>query len=217
MSAYKNKAKYFQKLDPYFDVKYDSKERFCSYWHQINEIISLKPKKILEVGIGTGFVARYLKGRNINVTSLDIAHKLKPDVTGSVLAIPFKTAFFDVVSCYEVLEHLPYKNFKNALIELSRISKKHIILSLPDVTAVYRYNIELPRIKAIKMLISHPFPRAKIHKFDNYHYWEIGKKNYPLKKIEYDIILSGLKIIKTYRVFESYRHRLFLAEKEYFK
>ena len=28
----------------YFSKSYDSKERFISYWHQINEIIKLNPK-----------------------------------------------------------------------------------------------------------------------------------------------------------------------------
>ena len=44
----------------YFNESYNSKERFISYWHQINEIIKLKPKKVLEIGIGNGFVSKYL-------------------------------------------------------------------------------------------------------------------------------------------------------------
>ena len=40
----------------YFNEFYDSKERWISYWHQINEIIKLNPKKVLEIGIGNGFV-----------------------------------------------------------------------------------------------------------------------------------------------------------------
>ena len=35
----------------YNDVKYDSKERFRSYWHQIEEIFYLNPEKVLEIGI----------------------------------------------------------------------------------------------------------------------------------------------------------------------
>ncbi|MBW1707096.1 MAG: methyltransferase domain-containing protein, partial [Deltaproteobacteria bacterium] len=147
-----------------------------------------------------------------NVTTLDITHNLRPDVAGSVLAIPFKDGFFDVVACYEVLEHVPYRNFAGALKELGRVSCRHVILSFPDVTSVYRLNIELPRIKEIKKLIPHPFPQATVHVFDGEHYWEIGKTDYPLKKIKLDIKRAGLRIRKTYRVFESYYHRLFLLE-----
>ncbi len=202
-----------QKLDPYFDIDYDSKQRFCSYWHQINEIISLKPNNILEIGIGNGFATRYLRDKELNVTTLDIAHELRPDVAGSVLAIPFKNGSFDVVACCEVLEHLPYSEFPKALKEIHRVSRKHVVLSLPDVTTVYRINIEFPRIRPIKRLINHPFHRPAQHAFDRYHYWEIGKTGYQLKKVKLDIAGLDFNMIKTYRVFESYYHRFFLLEK----
>ena len=201
-----------QKLYPYFDISYDTKERFCSYWHQINEIISLKPKKVLEIGIGNRFVTRYLREKELNVTTLDVTHDLRPDIVGSVLAIPFKDDFFDVVACYEVLEHLPYSDFPEALKEIKRVSQKYVVLSLPDVTTVYRINVEFPRIKPIKRLVSHPFPRTARHIFDEEHYWEIGKTGYLFKKIKGDIEWSGFKIVKTYRIFEFYYHRFFILE-----
>ena len=175
-----------QKLDPYFDIDYDSKERFCSYWHQINEIISFEPEKILEIGVGNGFTSKYLKDRNLNVITFDVENELSPDVVGSVLKLPFVSESFDVIACYEVLEHLPYSEFPKALKEIHRVSRKHAVLSLPDVTTVYRINIELPRIRPIKRLINHPFHRPAQHVFDGEHYWEIGKTS-PLKRIELDI------------------------------
>lgn len=202
-----------QKPDPYFDISYDTKERFCSYWHQINEVISLKPKKALEIGIGNGFVSRYLREKGLYVTTLDIVHELKPNVAGSVLSIPFANKSFDVVTCYQVLEHLPYVDFTKALKEIHHVSREHVILSLPDHTAIYRLNIELPRIKPIKKLIPHPFPRPTHYEYDGVHYWIIGKTNYPLKRIELDIKRTGFKIIRSYRVFEFYGHRFFLLEK----
>lgn len=197
----------------YTESSYDSKERFISYWHQINEIILLKPKRVLEIGIGNGFVSRYLREHNLNVTTLDISHDLYPDVAGSVLAIPFKDESFDVVSCCEVLEHLPYSEFSKALKEIRRVSQKYAVLSLPDVTTVYRINIELPRINPIKRLVDHPFPRPVSHVFDGQHYWEIGKTSHSCKKIEVDIKQAGLSIINTYRVFEFTYHRFFLLKK----
>lgn len=202
-----------QKLDPYFDINYDTKERFCSYWHQINEIISLKPKKAIEIGIGNGFVARYLREKKLNVTTIDIAYDLQPDVAGSVSKMPIIDESFEVVACCEVLEHLPYSEFQKVLKETHRVSRKHVVLSLPDVTTVYRINVELPRIRPIKKLIPHPFHRPAHHTFDGEHYWEIGKTDYPLKKIEFDIEQSGFKFIRTYRVFEFYYHRFLILEK----
>ena len=95
----------------YFLPQYDYKGRFISYWHQINEVIKLKPKSILEVGIGNGLVANYLKQRNYNVVTLDIDPNLNPMVVGSVLNLPFHDQTFDVVTCFQVLEHLPYNFF----------------------------------------------------------------------------------------------------------
>lgn len=197
----------------YINPSYDSKERFISYWHQIDEIISLNPEEVLEIGTGNGFVSKYLRERGVKIKTLDIDKKLNPNVVGSVLGIPFIDGSFEVIACYEVLEHLPYSEFPKALKEIHRISRKHVVLSLPDVTTVYRINIELPRIRSIKRLINHPFHRPPQHKFEGEHYWEVGKIGYPINKIELDIEQSGFKIIRTYRVFEFYYHRFFVLEK----
>jgi len=194
----------------YFCQPYDTKERFISYWHQINEIIKLTPQQVLEIGLGNRFVSTYLKERRINITTLDIDKKLNPDVAGNVLEIPFTDNYFDAVACYEVLEHLPYENFTEALSEIFRVSKLYVILSIPDGSRVYRFYVHIPKVGIFKKLI--PFPRLKspIHNFDGEHYWEIGKAGYSLKKIITDIERTGFNIKKTYRIFEQPYHRFFI-------
>jgi len=198
----------------YFNKSYDTKERFISYWHQINEIINLNPKTVLEIGIGNGFVSKYLKERKVNVITLDIDKRLNPDVVGSVLNMPFSDKSFDVVACYEVLEHLPFKNFPKALSEIFRVSKSYAILSLPDASRVYRVYIHIPKIRIFKKLIPLPKLKPSVHKFDGEHYWEIGKVGYPLSKIINEIRKAGFKVEKTYRVFENPYHRFFILRKE---
>lgn len=197
----------------YFNKIYDSKDRFISYWHQIDEIIKLNPKKLLEIGVGNGFVSKYLKDRKVNVTTLDIDKRLNPDVVGNVLNIPFADNSFDVVSCCEVLEHLPYENFKNALSEILRVTSDYMILSLPDTNRAYYLHIQIPKIGTFERLILLPRIKNPIHKFDGEHYWEIGKKNYSLYKIIRDIKETGFKIKKTYRVFENPYYRFFILSK----
>ena len=201
------------KPDHYYKITYDTKERFCSYWHQIHEVLSLNPSEVLEIGIGNGFVSRYLRDRGVNVTTLDIDKDLRPDVVGSVLDIPFPKASFQVVVCCEVLEHLPYENVSRALSEISRVSKQYLVLSIPDRNRVYRLFLHVPKIGIIKKLL--PLPRIKkpIHTFDGEHYWEIGKAGYPLKRIIGDIKNNGLEMLKTYRVFEMPYHRFFVLRK----
>lgn len=200
-------------MNPYFNNSYDTKERFCSYWHQIDEIMSLGPDRVLEIGIGNGFVTRCLKEKGVNVKTLDIVHSLKPDIMGTVLEIPLANKVFDVISCCEVLEHLPYADFTEALREIHRVCIKYAILSLPDISTVYRFNVELPKIRPIKKLIPHPFPRPVRHIFDGEHHWEIGKREYPPERIKRDIERTGFCIRKSYRVFEYYYHRFFKLEK----
>ena len=85
--------------DHYLSVGYDSKGRFCSYWHQISEILSVRPEKILEIGMGNGFVSNYLKERGLNIVTLDINRRLKPDLLGTILSLPFVNESFNVVAC----------------------------------------------------------------------------------------------------------------------
>lgn len=199
----------------YFNKSYDTKERFISYWHQVNEILSPEPESVLEVGIGNGFVVNYLKQRGIDITTLDIDVRLNPDCVGSVLDIPFTSSNFEVVACFEVLEHLPYEVVYKALKEIHRVTKKHVILSLPDRSLSYRFYFHIPKTKSkmFKRLI--PIPRLipLKDKFDGEHYWEIGKDGYPLSKIKNDIRGAGFKIEKTYRMFENPFYRFFILIK----
>lgn len=199
--------------DHYFSIGYDSKGRFCSYWHQINEIFSLKPEKVLEIGVGNGFVSKYLKERGLNIVTLDIDRRLKPDVLGAILTLPFANASFDVVTCYEVLEHSPFADFNKALSEIFRVSNSFAVLSTPDVSRVYRFSVGVPFIGEIKRLIPLPRLRKSVHNFDGQHYWEIGKAGYPLQRVTDEIRGSGFEIKKTFRVFEKPYHRFFILRK----
>lgn len=194
----------------YFSSSYDIKGRFVCYWHQINEVIASDPSEVLEIGVGNGFVSKYLRERGYKLTTLDYDSELKPDVVSNILSLPFVSKSFDLVICYEILEHLPYSFFTKALKEVRRITKSRAILSLPDVTTVYRFFIELPRLRPIKKMIPHPFPRPPFHHQGGQHHWEIGKKKYPLKRIKCDIKQVGFEINSSYRIFEFPYHRFFL-------
>ena len=50
------------------------------------------------------------KKEGVNIIILDIDRRLNPDIVGSTLDLSFLDNIFDAVACYEVLEHLPYKN-----------------------------------------------------------------------------------------------------------
>jgi len=197
----------------YFENAYDSKERFISYWHQINEITNCNPHSVLEVGIGNGLTSYYLKQRGINSTTLDVDRRLHPDISGSVLDLPFRDKSFELVACFEVLEHIPYEELPQALNELRRVSQRHVIISLPDCNRVYSLYFQIPMLGTLKRLVSLPRLRPPQHKFDGEHYWEIGKAGYPTQKILQDVKNAGFDIIKTYRVFEVPYHHFIVLNK----
>jgi SAM-dependent methyltransferase len=202
------------KPDHYVNGSYNTRERFISYWYQIDTLCKLNPRHVLEIGVGNRFVSRYLKERQVDTVTLDVDKTLKPDVVGSVLNIPFAKNSFDIVACYEVLEHLPYNNFHEALVEIFRVSISFAAVSLPDVDRVCRVAVQIPGLGEMKKLIRVPRIRKLIHRFDGDHHWEIGKDGYPLSRIKNDIQRVGLHIERTYRVFEYPYHRFFVLRKQ---
>jgi len=188
---------------------YDTKERWISYWHQINEVLKTKPKKVLEVGIGNKTVSDYLKKLGITVVTADIDESLKPDYICNVteLSKTFNKDEFDTTLCAEVLEHIPFKYFEKALRELWKVSKRYVILSLPHFGVGFNLSLKIPFLKRISFTIKIPFPVE--HVFDGQHYWEIGKKGYPLRKI-LKIMSKWYLIEKTYIVPENPYHRFFI-------
>lgn len=153
-------------LGHYFNRKYDSKGDFISHWHQINELMELKPNSLLEIGIGNGVVSSYLKQRGLRVTTMDIDKRLNPDYVGSVLDMPFVDDSFEAIGCFEMLEHLPYERFPKALTEIHRGSSRYAGLSLPDSTRAYRLDVQIPKIGELRKLIPLPRLEAPVHKFD---------------------------------------------------
>lgn len=190
--------------------QYDYLDRWVSYWHQINEVLKLQPKTVLEIGVGNKMVASYLGSQGINIKTLDINEKLKPDFVSNVLSIPLAKNSFDAVLCAEVLEHLSFNDFEKCLREIRRVSKKNVILSLPHFGPPIKISFKAPFIKEIKFAFKIPVPLK--HKFNGEHYWEIGKKGYSPKKIR-KIIKKYFKIKKEFIPFENQYHHFFILEK----
>lgn len=198
-----------------YSNKYDSKRRFASYWHQINEVLKRAPKNVLEIGIGNGFTSRYLREQGVKLTTCDINNDLKPDYAASVTKLPFSNNSFDIVVACEILEHIPYEDALKGLQEIYRVSSSYAIISLPDSTrcACIAFPVPPPYSKFQKVItIPRLFPKKHMLTKSG-HYWEIGKKDFPLKRIVTDMQGCGFTVEKTYRVFENSYHRFFILKK----
>lgn len=111
-----------------------------------NTLISvLKPldiESVLDVGCGEGFtlqrltnehIGKKLEGSDSIQEALDLGKKIHPHlklVKGDLYELPYGNNSFDLLICTEVLEHL--EDPKKALKELVRVSKKYILLSVPN-------------------------------------------------------------------------------------
>jgi ubiquinone/menaquinone biosynthesis C-methylase UbiE len=192
---------------------YTNIERWSSYWHQINIILSLQPVSILEIGKGDGVVGYYLKNTaNLNYTSFDNDNSLKPDIVGSIENIKAEDNYYDMVCAFEVLEHLPFEKFAVALKEMSRVSKKYVVISLPRWGRHFAIEIKLPFFGKIKGQYKVGLFPLK-HNYNGEHYWEIGKLGFSLAKIKNEIAESGLELINCYNSFESPYHQFFILGK----
>jgi predicted SAM-dependent methyltransferase len=194
-------------------LRYVSKPRWNSVWHQIDEVLKLKPNRVLEIGPGPGIFKNIMQLCGVTVKTLDLDPELNPDYLGSATAIPFADRSFDVVCAFQMLEHLSYENSLLAFEEILRVSSKHVVISLPDSRPVWRILVHVPKLGRIAWLLPRPFSFPRRHSFDGEHYWEINKRDYALSKVISE--LSRKAVLRhSYRVFENPKHRFFVFEKD---
>ena len=201
-------------MNPYDNFSYINLDRWASYWHQIKAVRDLGPGRVLEVGVGNKTVYTQLKLSGLDVTGLDIDPSLEPDVVSSVEKMPFKDESFDAVLCAEVLEHLPFSSFESSLTELSRVSRRHVVLTLPHWGRHFSYDFRLPLIRRIRGYVKVSFPRKEQHA-NSPHKWEIGKKGTSMATVRRTIEKSGLVIKSDYVLFEMPYHHMFILRKNH--
>ncbi len=189
---------------------YVSKARWIGMWHQVDEILSVQPQSVLEVGAGPGITGDILARNGVKHTTLDIDPALEPDYIGTAGELPFSDASFDVVASFQVLEHLPYESFLPTLREFARVTRRYVILSLPDARRSWSYSVHVPKLGAVRLRVPRPQLRPRRLQPNDEHYWEIETLGYPLQRILADIAASGLTVQRTYRVFESPYFRFFV-------
>ncbi|MDP3733279.1 MAG: class I SAM-dependent methyltransferase, partial [Candidatus Daviesbacteria bacterium] len=102
----------------------------------------LKAETILDAGCGEGFtmdklsengIGKKIEGVEYSKDAMAFGKKLFPHLIikqGSVYDLPYKDNSFDLIICTEVLEHLEEPT--KALREILRVSKKYLIVSVPN-------------------------------------------------------------------------------------
>jgi SAM-dependent methyltransferase len=112
------------------------------FHRRITEIVrALEPETVLDAGCGEGFTAEIflremptlsLTGFDPHEPSVELARMRNPRaefVVADIYNMPFEDDSFDVVGCFEVLEHL--HDAPRALAELNRVARRAVVMSVP--------------------------------------------------------------------------------------
>jgi SAM-dependent methyltransferase len=111
-------------------------------------IKSNPPKSLLDVGCGFNNFCQIIKSKfNINAIGIDFACK-EADIVCSALNLPFDNKFFDLITSFDMLEHLLPEEVPACLKELSRVSNRFIfsICYRPSVITCFGENLH-PTVK----------------------------------------------------------------------
>ncbi|BHH85110.1 class I SAM-dependent methyltransferase [Desulforhopalus sp. 52FAK] len=213
----KNKIFRKQVEKSHYDFEnYLSKKRWISVWHQIDEVLRLQPQSLLEIGPGSGLFKALAGHFNLSVETVDVDPELKPNYLASAEDLPFDDNSYDCVCAFQVLEHLPYKQFLKAFGEMVRVAQNDIVISLPDARTLWVYLVHIPKIGEMVFHIPKPFFIKNVHEFDGEHYWEINKNEFPFRKVLNDLFLISKRqflLTNTYRVPENPHHRFLVFRK----
>ena len=124
------------KKSNYKDYSWD---RLGSYFQRTaRHIVDLfKPERTLDVGCAKGFLVKALDELGVDAYGIDpsvyAVSNAHPDVgdkinLDSAQSIPYPDNTFDVVTCFDVMEHVPLKEVTKTLKELLRVSKEWVII-----------------------------------------------------------------------------------------
>lgn len=193
-----------------FDA-YAFEGRFVSYYVQLKEVLAGNPSSILEVGVGDKVFCSFIKNNTeVPYTSVDIAEDLHPDVVGSILALPFADKSFDVVCAFEVLEHLPFEQFGDALKELCRVARTQVVISIPHFGPMLSFSLKIPFLPQIRFAWKIPFPKKHIS--NGQHHWEVGKRGYSISLIRKKLAAEGV-LVRDFVPFGNPYHHFFVLKK----
>jgi SAM-dependent methyltransferase len=197
------------------------KPRWCSYYHQIKEVLSFVPEgsnnlsspACLVIGVGDGIVPLALQSAGCTVKTFDNNANLHPDIVGDLrhLADYVSPNSFDVILCCQVMEHLPFEYFEKVLNDFSKIAKTAVVLSLPFSLIDFSVSIKIPKMRSEKKLlfvVPGFWRRAKYNEISG-HYWEIGERNHSARRIR-NSIKKYFAIKKNYLVPENLYHMFFV-------
>lgn len=240
MSSYNRSIKMFDEphppvvIDRMVNEKSINKGKFLtkshseSYLYQMQTISKLQDvNSVLEIGPGEGFVAKNLRQLGYEYHTLDFEDANEPTIKADFSSLEPNqvTQSYDLTCACQVLEHFPYESFLKNLTTLAQLSKKYVLISLPYSCKGFSIKLNISqgqhkrKTKQIDFYLPTNLPNRKYRKeyMEEFpwavHYWEIGRKGFPLKKILQDIESCKLKILDKFHSPNPF-HYFILSQKE---
>jgi len=203
----------------YFSDLYFDKYQLFSLSEQISLIHRyckkcIKPK-IIEIGKGNGFVSDFFKKAKYDFLTFDINKNLEPDIEGNILEFSnLITTEVDIVIACEILEHLPFEMFENSLEQISKVSRKYTIITLPEHKKFFGLNLQLriPKINRFSLPFFIKYKGNKV--LGSGHFWEIDYSKETKRKVIEMILEKYFKIINKGSFHTNPYHNFYILEKK---
>lgn len=118
------------------------------------QAIPADARSVLDVGCGNGFFLGYLASKKacrfdklvgIDPSNEARRHASVKTVEGSAIHLPFDSESFDLVTCLEVLEHVPYPDYDKAISELERVSRRYVLITVPNNQNLFALLVRCPK------------------------------------------------------------------------
>lgn len=158
------------KYSPVWTTDLESEDHWRLYWQQ-QKIMQHKihPKdRVLEIGMGSGFTANYLRLKNIEVTTFDIDPGKHPDIVANLVEYQFPE-HYDHILAFQVFEHIPFEEFKAVIPKIAKACKKNVFLSIPRNEMTWLHlELRLPKIDKKEFRLTSLRGRVK----EPLHFWE---------------------------------------------
>ncbi len=176
----------------------ESQEHWELYWHQqklMNGRIT-PGDTFLEIGVGSGFTANYLRSKGMDVTTIDINENKNPDIVANVVSYSFSQQY-DHVLAFEVFEHIPFEEFAASLKKIRKICRKSLFFSVPrNEKILFSAELLLPLLGKKSVTISKL--RGKIR--EPHHFWEVDHNKISQPLLEKTVSESGYSMAGKNRV-----------------
>lgn len=184
-------------------LAYYTRKRIVHQWTQVHLLGTVECRTVLEVGPAFGLVTSMLVNIGYDVHTLDTGPRAfaYPDVPHHQMNLrnlqSGNIAGYDAILCCETLEHIEWECVGSILSEFRNSGARYLIVSVPYMgfqvySEIYFNRTAMRQHFSMKKLL---WRKEFTAEPSGGHQWEVGYKDYPLRKWETRLKESGWSIV----------------------